>query len=99
MTMEILLVVVVKKAKSVVFLSTMMTTGTLVNRFQVKISGLFSKNDDQLITFPRPVRAVCLDPNFARTKMFVTGDTNVRQSCVKSCSYVSNHMYPMISLF
>ena len=45
--------------------------------FQVKISGLFTKNDDQLITFPRPVRAVCLDPNFSKTKMFVTGDTNV----------------------
>lgn len=45
--------------------------------FKVKISGLFSRNDDQLITFSRPVKAVCLDPNFAKTRMFVTGDTSV----------------------
>jgi hypothetical protein len=45
--------------------------------FKVKISGLFTKNDDQLITFSRPVKAVCLDPNFSKTKMFVTGDTSV----------------------
>ena len=46
---------------------------------QVKISGLFSKNDDQLISFSRPVKAVCLDPNFSKTKMFVTGDISVSQ--------------------
>ena len=56
-----------------VFISVQVSDG----EFQVKISGLFTKNDDQLITFPRPVRAVCLDPNFSKTKMFVTGDTNV----------------------
>jgi hypothetical protein len=49
--------------------------------FKVKISGLFSKNDDQLITFSRPVKAVCLDPNFSKTKMFVTGDVSVSLNC------------------
>lgn len=44
---------------------------------KVKISGLLSKDNDQLFTFSRPVRAVCLDPNFSKTKMFVTGITNV----------------------
>ncbi len=50
---------------------------TKIVLFKVKISGLFSKNDDQLITFSRPIKAVCLDPNFGKTKMFITGDTNV----------------------
>ncbi len=44
---------------------------------QVKISGLFNKDDDQLNTFPRPIKAVCLDPNFSKTKVYVTGDTTV----------------------
>ncbi|CAF4220284.1 unnamed protein product, partial [Rotaria sp. Silwood2] len=51
--------------------------GSCCQEGKVKISGLFSKNDDQLITFTRPIRAVCLDPNFSKTKMFVTGDTSL----------------------
>ncbi|UJR09415.1 hypothetical protein I4U23_013656 [Adineta vaga] len=44
---------------------------------KVKISGLFSKNDDQLNVFSRPIKAVCLDPNFTKTKQYVTGDTSL----------------------
>ncbi|CAF1151020.1 unnamed protein product [Rotaria sordida] len=51
--------------------------GSCCQEGKVKISGLLSKNDDQLITFSRPIRAVCLDPNFSKTKMFVTGDTSL----------------------
>ncbi|CAF3876112.1 unnamed protein product [Rotaria magnacalcarata] len=51
--------------------------GSCCQEGKVKISGLLNKTDDQLITFNRPIRAVCLDPNFARTKMFVTGDTSL----------------------
>jgi WD40 repeat protein len=51
--------------------------GSCCQEGKVKISGLFTKNDDQLITFPRPVKAVCLDPNFGKTKIFVTGDTSL----------------------
>lgn len=51
--------------------------GSCCQEGKVKISGLFTKNDDQLITFSRPIKAVCLDPNFSKAKMFITGDTGV----------------------
>ncbi|CAF0783646.1 unnamed protein product [Adineta ricciae] len=44
---------------------------------RVKISGLFSKNDDQLNAFSRPIKAVCLDPFFSKSKQYVTGDTSL----------------------
>ena len=51
--------------------------GSCCQEGKVKISGLFTKNDDQLITFSRPIKAICLDPNFSKAKMFITGDTAV----------------------
>ncbi|CAF1302705.1 unnamed protein product [Adineta steineri] len=51
--------------------------GSCCQEGKVKISGLFSKNEDQLHTFPRPIKAVCLDPNFSKSKQYITGDTTL----------------------
>ncbi len=52
---------------------------------QVVINGLYSTENNQVINFDRPVKAVAMDPMFYKSgsgKHFVTGDDKVRTACV-----------------
>lgn len=46
---------------------------------QVKISSLLGEKDDPPYSFSRPIKAICLEPNYATTKRFITGDTSVEK--------------------
>ena len=51
--------------------------------FQVVINGLYSTENNQVINFDRPVKAVAMDPMFYKSgsgKHFVTGDDKVSMS-------------------
>ena len=65
---------------------------------------MFSKNDDQLNVFSRPIKAVCLDPLFSKSKQYVTGDTSVSSpedlSFLKIGSlFLSNSLFSMNEVY
>lgn len=62
-------------------MQTMRYTCCIVCFTKVVINGLYSTENNQVINFDRPVKAVAMDPMFYKSgsgKHFVTGDDKVR---------------------
>ena len=44
---------------------------------KVVIFNLYDNAVSQSITFERPIKCIALEPNYAKTKSFITGDNKV----------------------